>query len=243
MKSQYLTNPPPTHPPTHPHNCPMSHHSCIWPFGVRISITQESAGNKNKQLKQEFAKQGCHYKRKELPASILRYHHFTRAPFLLHIQAHFIQIQGGVQAFRATLQKHESKAVGCTYQHVLTTSLTPRSSPTPTPLPPPIVPLTLQNPCIEKHSEVIPEFWADWRHQYGNVWLELQTLLSGDSEGTWCKAAVFAGWVILVNVISHPFPLKDKTLGELMALDPLASVRPISIYLIDEKKLLISSHH
>ena len=98
----------------------MSHHSCIWPFGVRISITQESAGNKNKQLKQEFAKQGCHYKRKELPASILRYRHFTRAPFLLHIQAHFIQIQGGVQAFRATLQKHESKAVGCTYQHVLT---------------------------------------------------------------------------------------------------------------------------
>ena len=29
--------------------------------------------------------------------------------------------------------------------------------------------------------EVMPEFWADWHHQYGIFWLELQMFLSGDS--------------------------------------------------------------
>ena len=30
----------------------------------------------------------------------------------------------------------------------------------------------------------MPEFWADWRQQYGIFWLESQTLLSGeDTQG------------------------------------------------------------
>ena len=46
---------------------------------------------------------------------------------------------------------------------------------------------------VENHLEVMPEFWADRHHQYGIFWLEWQTLLSGDSGGTWREAAVFAG--------------------------------------------------
>ena len=44
--------------------------------------------------------------------------------------------------------------------------------------------------------EVMPEFWADWHHQYGIFWLELQMFLSGDSVDsgdTPHEAAVFAG--------------------------------------------------
>ena len=54
---------------------------------------------------------------------------------------------------------------------------------------------------------VTPEFWADWRQQYGLFRLGSQTLLSGDSEGPRREAAVFAGkggscsaiWTFVLN--------------------------------------------
>ena len=47
---------------------------------------------------------------------------------------------------------------------------------------------------VKKDSEAMPEFWTDWRHQYGMFWLESQTLISGDWGVTWREAAVLAGY-------------------------------------------------
>ena len=50
---------------------------------------------------------------------------------------------------------------------------------------------------VESHSEVMSEFCADWRHQYGILGLKSQTLLSGDWGEAWRKAAVFTGYIII----------------------------------------------